>query len=213
MQDLYELTDPSPALALALGKLCESDQDFLRIEAEAGPVKVLALPPNFAALVRIIVGQQLSTRSARTIYGHLEATVDFEPARFLAAPEQTLCAAGLSQAKIACCRAAAQAICHGDLNLEACQNQDQQEVQACLTRIKGIGPWTAELFMLFALQRFDIFPAGDLALQRAYARLKQLDSVPDARHLLQAVTPLAPWRGAAAHLLWHAYRHSPPWVP
>ncbi|HEY9840277.1 MAG: DNA-3-methyladenine glycosylase [Candidatus Sericytochromatia bacterium] len=206
MQSMYELVPPGPGLRTALAGLYALDPDFLAIEAEAGPLTVLTLPPSFAALVRIIVGQQLSTAVARAIFERLRQSVSLEPAALLEASDETLKAAGLSRAKIACCRAAAAALAEGHLDLEACRSLDQAQVMAALTAIKGIGPWTAEIFMLFALERYDVFPAGDLALQRAYAWLKHLEQAPDARQLGQAVSGLTPYRGAAAYLLWHFYR-------
>ncbi|PKL76182.1 MAG: hypothetical protein CVV27_11605 [Candidatus Melainabacteria bacterium HGW-Melainabacteria-1] len=208
MQDLYELTPPGPDIRRALAALCARDPDFLKIEAEAGPLTVMSLPPNFAALVRIIVGQQLATQAARSIFRRLEQLASFEPAAFLQLTDAQLSAAGLSRAKIACCRATAQALVDGSLDLESCRSLPEAEVLTQLTRIKGIGPWSAEIFMLFALGRLDVFPAGDLALQRAYARIKGLNPVPDAKSLARLVTPLSPYRGAAALLLWHDYRHA-----
>lgn len=206
MQSMYELKPPGSELRAVLKKLYARDRDFRAIEAEAGPLTVLSLPANFAALVRIIAGQQLSTAVARAIYERLAASIELEPEAFLALSDEPLRAAGLSFAKIAACRAVATAIVTGALDLEACKTLPEPEVMAALTAIKGIGPWTAEIFMLFALGRLDVFPAGDLALQRAYAALKGLEPAPKARELIQAVAPLAPYRGAVAMLLWHYYR-------
>lgn len=207
MQSMFELKPPSARQVEALKALYALDPDFLAIEAEAGPLRVLSLPPNFAALVRIIAGQQLSTAVARAIYERLANSVSLEPETFLTVEDAALRAAGLSFAKIATCRAVATALVTETLDLEVCKTQPELEVMATLTAIKGIGPWTAEIFMLFALDRLDVFPAGDLALQRAYATLKGIEPAPKARELVQAVAPLTPYRGLAGMLLWHFYRY------
>lgn len=208
MQDFYELRPASARLRTAIEELYRLDADFARIEAEAGPVTTLQLPPTFAALVRIVIGQQLATRVARVIFQKLAAAVPLEPDGFLQASDAELAAAGLSRAKQACCRALAQALNDGSLNLAACEMADDQSVWSALTAIRGVGPWTAEIFMLFGLQRLDVFPGGDLALQRAYAQLKGIEPAPKARALTAYVEPLRPYRGVAALLLWHAYRHA-----
>lgn len=206
MQNYYELTPASPKVRAGVEALSRLDADFLKIEAAAGPLTMLYLPPTFAALVRIVVGQQLSTRAARTIFERLSQAIELAPEALLAASDETLAASGLSRAKIQACRNIADALLSGRLNLERLPTLGQPEVMAALTSIKGVGPWTAEIFMLFALQQLDVFPAGDLALRRAYAKLKGLETAPEIKQLIQAVAPLSPYRGVAALLLWHVYR-------
>lgn len=206
MQSFYELTPANPKVREGVAALSRLDPDFLAIEAAAGPLTMLYLPPTFAALVRIVVGQQLSTRAARTIFERLSRAIELEPEALLAASDETLAAGGLSRAKIQACRNLADALLSGRLNLEALQTLSQPEVMAALTSIKGVGPWTAEIFMLFALQQLDVFPIGDLALRRAYAKLKGLETAPELKQLTEAVASLSPYRGVAALLLWHAYR-------
>lgn len=123
---------------------------FGLLEAEAGPLTVLSLPPNFAALVRIITGQQLSTAVARAIYEQLSASITLEPEAFLVIEDAPLRAAGLSFAKMASCWAVAAALVTGTLDLDACKTQPEFEVMKALTAIKGVGPWTAEIFKLFS---------------------------------------------------------------
>ncbi|MBY0404339.1 MAG: hypothetical protein K2X66_10610, partial [Cyanobacteria bacterium] len=186
---------------------------------------VLQLPPTFQALVRIIVGQQLSTKAARTIYGRLEEAIPLTPENLLKASDETLRGAGLSRAKLLTCRAVAQAFESGvldfsawelrgktlgtpdDLLMESPSVLENDPLYRRLLGIKGIGPWTAELFMLFALEHPNIFPAGDLAIRRGYAYLKHLSPVPEAKALIALVKPMTPYKSAATHLLWHYYRH------
>lgn len=207
MQDLYELKAPTPEIRQAMDALCLQEADFTQIEAVAGPVTCLELPLSFAALVRIIVGQQLSTQVARSIYRRLEQLTDFEPAAYLSLSDHVLKTAGLSQAKLLSTRTLAAALAGSELDLAALADQSEENVFKRLTALKGLGPWSAQLFMLFALKRQDIFPAGDLALQKGYSRLKNLEPALNARQLEQAAQTLSPYRSAAAHLIWHYYRH------
>jgi DNA-3-methyladenine glycosylase II len=230
MQNFYELGEPSNRLRQQVVALCQVDPDFSVIELEAGPLQVLQLPPTFQALVRIIVGQQLSTKAARTIYGRLEVAIALTPESLLEASDETLRAVGLSRAKLLTCRAVAQAFeakafekyildfnthepsgkkleSPDAFNLASSLVLEDDPLYRRLLGIKGIGPWTAELFMLFALEHPHIFPAGDLAIRRGYAHLKHLNPVPEAKALNALVKPITPHKSAATHLLWHYYRH------
>lgn len=206
MQSFYELTAPDAVTRRQILKLVALDPDFARIEAMAGPLTLLVLPPTFSALVRIIVGQQLSTQSAKVIYFRLLDSIVLEPAPFLKVPDNRLKEVGLSRAKIETCRSVAYSILDDTLNLDACQAMEAAEVLSRFTAIKGIGPWTAELFLLFALRHPDTFPAGDLALQRGYQMLKGREEALSRIQLIQSIQVIRPYRSMAAHLLWHYYR-------
>ncbi len=114
---------------------------------------------------------------------------------------------GLSRAKVASCKALAAAILEGKLDFEGFAALTDDEIASQLTQIKGIGAWTAEVFMLFCLERLDAFPASDLAIQVSYQTLKKLPDRPTRKQLIVLCEPLRSHRGAAAHLLWHYYRY------
>ncbi|MBD2233570.1 DNA-3-methyladenine glycosylase family protein [Phormidium tenue] len=202
-----ELLPPSPELRQAVAVVCARDPTFQRIEVEAGPLTVRAWAPGFPSLVRIILGQQLSSRAAQAIFQRLQKELELTPEAIAAAPATTLQRVGLSRAKIATCQRLSTAISLGQLSLETLATLPDQEAIAHLTQIKGIGVWTAEVYLLFCLQRLSTFPASDLAIQISYQRLHNLESRPMRQDLLASTASLHPCRGAVAHLLWHYYRH------
>jgi DNA-3-methyladenine glycosylase II len=202
-----ELVSLSPELRQAVTYICEIDPDFLQIEQAAGLLSVRPWNATFGSLVRVVVGQQLSTKAAQAIFLRLEQLIELTPARLLDCNEIELKQVGLSRAKIATCQQLAELILSSKLNLEDFATQSDAEIAQTLTQIKGIGSWTAEIYLLFCLERLDTFPAKDLAIQVGYQTLKQLDLRPTPSELILMCEPLAPWRGAAAHLLWHYYRH------
>jgi DNA-3-methyladenine glycosylase II len=202
-----ELLPPSPKLRQTVAVVCDRDPTLQRIEAEAGPLTVRTWTPGFPSLVRIILGQQLSSRAAQAIFQRLKAELELTPAAIAAAPAITLKQVGFSQAKVGTCQRLAIAILSDQLNLTSLAALTDAEAIAQLTQIKGIGVWTAEVYLLFCLQQLSSFPASDLAIQISYQRLHNLESRPTRQELLIATSHLDPYRGAVAHLLWHYYRH------
>jgi DNA-3-methyladenine glycosylase II len=198
---------PSAAVVAAVAAVCDRDRDFLQIEQLAGTLSVRREGASFASLVRIVVGQQLSAKAAESIFLRLKSLVEVTPIALLNAEEELLRQAGLSRAKVVTCRELAIAILDGRLDLANLETLSDEAVTAELTKIKGIGPWTAQIFLLFCMERLDSFPAADLAVQVAYQRLKGLEQRPTAKELLVLCEDLKPWRGAVAHLLWHYYRY------
>jgi len=160
-------------------------------------------------LLRTIVGQQVSVAAARSMWAKLEAAYGSPPdlARLLTATDEDLRAAGISRQKAGYIRSLAQLVLSGELDLAALP-QDDDEAIALLTRIKGIGRWSAEIYLLFAEGRPDIFPAGDLAVQIELGRLLGLPAKPSEKHLRELAEPWSPYRGAAAVLAWHSYNSS-----
>ncbi|MGB3613778.1 MAG: hypothetical protein WBA10_08295 [Elainellaceae cyanobacterium] len=204
-----DLTIPNPHLRQAIQHICRLDSDFGRIEAEVGPLQVRQWPPTYSALVRTITGQQLSAHAARAIFARLEVLMPtMPPELLLACSDADLKQAGLSRSKIATCRALAEQISSGALPLQDLSAWSDAAIAAALTQVKGIGPWTAEIFMLFCLERLDALPASDLAIRVAYQQLKGLGDRPSVKDLRQYCAPLKPYRGAVAHLLWHYYRRA-----
>ena len=178
-----------------------------RLIATGGPLPLRRREPGFAGLAAIIVSQQLSVASASAIFGRLEARVaPLEASRLAEATEDDLRACGLSTAKIRALRAVARAVAEDGLDLEALATLDAEDAHKALVAVKGIGPWTADIFLLFCLGHPDAFPAGDLALQEAAKLALGLKRRPDAARLERIAERWRPWRGVAARMLWAYYR-------
>ncbi len=198
---------PRPA-RIALNKLARLDPDLARIEAEAGPLPWRVRQAGFAGLLNAIVGQQISNQAAAAIWGRCRSLTDcLSPEGFLALDETQLRAAGLSRPKIAHGRAVAEAFRTGVLATDALATMPDEEAVRVISSVRGLGVWSAEIYLLFALQRMDVFPAGDLALQAAAADLKNLAAHPGPAALREIAAPWQPYRALAARLLWHWWRH------
>jgi DNA-3-methyladenine glycosylase II len=157
-------------------------------------------------LLRTIVGQQVSVAAARSMWAKLEAGFGSPPdlAKLLAASDEELRAAGMSRQKSGYIRSLAELIISGELDLDNLPDDDEEAI-ARLTRIKGIGRWSAEIYLLFAEGRADVFPAGDLAVMIEIGRLLGLDDKPSEKQLRELAEAWRPYRGAAAVLAWHSY--------
>jgi DNA-3-methyladenine glycosylase II len=195
-----------PDLAKALRALSRRDPDLARARKVAGPLPDRRRDPGLATLMRIVVEQQLSVASANAIWGRvLGAAEPFTAEAFLALEDDRLRALGLSRPKAAYCRALAHAVHTGGLALHRIDAMTDEEALAHLTQVKGIGRWTAEIYLLFALGRPDIWPAHDLALQAAVHHLKGLRQRPDWKKMDRIGEAWRPYRGTAARLLWKYY--------
>ena len=157
-------------------------------------------------LLRTIVGQQVSVAAARSMWAKLEAAFGSPPDlhRLLAASDEELRAAGMSRQKSGYIRSLAELVISGELDLEHLPEDDEEAI-ALLTRIKGIGRWSAEIYLLFAEGRADVFPAGDLAVMVEIGRLMGLADKPSEKQLRELAEAWRPYRGAAAVLAWHSY--------
>ena len=174
--------------------------------AEVGYPDLRRRPPGFAALLRAIVGQQLSVASAAAIWTRLEGTVcPVTPEATLELDERDLRAFGFSGQKSRYARALAEACLSGTLDLDRLHELPDEDAVAALVAVKGVGRWTAEVYLLFALGRRDVLPAGDLALLTAAQRLFGLPERPAPAGLLERAEIWRPWRGAVAHLLWRYF--------
>jgi DNA-3-methyladenine glycosylase II len=159
----------------------------------------------YGSLVRSIVGQQLSTVAARTIYGRLTALFDNRPptpAELLAADEETLRACGLSRPKISYLRDLARHVLEGDLDLPSLRELPDDEVASRLVAVKGIGKWSADMFLIFHLGRADVLPVGDLGIRRAAERSYCLPAMPSPEELRAIAEPWRPYRTLACLYLW-----------
>jgi DNA-3-methyladenine glycosylase II len=190
----------------ALAGLAAADADMARAIAAVGPLPARSRPPGLTTLMRVVVDQQLSVASANAIWGRLEARVNpFGAEAFLALDAADAKAVGLSGPKWRYCRNLAQGVADGTLDLAAIDVMPDADSIAALTTIKGIGRWTAEIYLLFALGRPDIWPAHDLALQVSVQHLKGLEARPDWKHMDRVAESWRPWRGTAARVLWRYY--------
>jgi DNA-3-methyladenine glycosylase II len=177
-----------------------------RVHALAGDPPLRRRPAGFKGLSRVVVGQQLSIASAKAIWGRLEAQVHpFTAASFLKLPDRNLRRAGLSVAKIATLRGVAESVTNGSLDLDALKRAREGLIHVKLTALKGIGPWTADIYMLFCLARADAWSPGDLALQVAVRDAFALEARPDQALMIEIAEAWRPWRAVAARMLWSYY--------
>ncbi len=196
-------------LASSMAALAAIEPGFAAALASAGPPEPRRRQPGYATLLRTIVGQQVSVAAAAAVWARLEAALgaDCPPDAVLAASPGALRACGLSAQKQGYARSLAEEVTSGALALDALPGGDEAAI-AALTRVKGIGRWSAEIYLLFAEGRADIWPAGDLAVQAAIGGILSLPARPDERALRALAEPWRPHRGAAAIFAWHYYSAS-----
>lgn len=195
-----------PTLVQAVDALTAIDPDLARSHAKHGPPPLWARPAGFATLVHIILEQQVSLASARAAYARLEQAIPgVLPEDLLRLDDATMKAIGFSRQKTAYARGLAQTLLGGDLDLGRLASLEDEAVRAELTRVKGIGTWTADIYLLEVLLRPDIWPGGDLALVTALQRVKGLPERPGAAQVEQIGAAWRPWRAVAARMLWHDY--------
>ena len=207
--ELARRIPPAPPDARAgLDRLAAIDAGLARIEAEAGPLPWRVREAGFSGLLSAIVGQQISNQAAAAIWRRCCALpASCTPDGFLALDDDALRGAGLSRPKIAHGRAVAAAFLSGQLATETLAGMGDEDAVRALSAVRGLGVWSAEIYLLFALQRPDVFPAGDLALQAAAAHLRGMDQRPSAAALRAMAAAWQPHRALAARLLWHWWRH------
>jgi DNA-3-methyladenine glycosylase II len=197
-------------MAAAVRKLTRRDPDLARVVREHGPPPMWPREPGFATLVLMILEQQVSLASARAAFARLERHVGVvEPARLARLDDADRVAAGLTRQKTAYLRGLATATVNGTLDLDRMAALSDVEVRERLTRVKGIGVWTSDVYLLMALRRPDIWPTGDLALATAAHAVKRLRKRPDRDRLESLGEAWRPWRAVAARILWHYYLSTP----
>lgn len=197
----------SEQLAAGLKVVAEADARVAEALARVGLPEPRHRPRGYNALLHTLIAQQISVHAARSIYARLEAELgDLEtPETLLAADDERLRSCGLSRPKIVYARSLAEAVASGRLDFEALQRMDDEEAIAVLSSVKGFGRWSAEIYLLFAEGRPDIWPADDLALQEAVRRLARLDERPRAKAARLLAEQWRPHRGAMAIFGWHYY--------
>jgi DNA-3-methyladenine glycosylase II len=192
----------------SLDALAAVEPAFARTLATHGRPEPRLNEPGVASLLRTIVGQQVSVAAARSMWNKLIAKYG-EPVdlnALLAATDEQLREAGLSRQKAGYARSLAGLVLSDELDLTKLPVDDEEAI-ALLTRIKGIGRWSAEIYLLFAEGRGDVWPAGDLAVQIELGRILGLDQRPSEKHLREIAEAWRPHRGAAAVLAWHSYNN------
>ena len=184
------------------------DPRLARIEAAAGPLPWRTRPRGFAGLLQAIAGQQISSQAASAIWRRVAAVPGaLTPAGLLALGPEILTGAGFSRPKVGHARSLALAYVEGRLDDDALDGMDDAAAIATLVAVPGLGPWTAEVYLLFALQRADVFPAGDIAIAGAAADLFGLEARPSPVALRVLAERWRPHRALAARLLWHHWRY------
>lgn len=194
-------------LKTSLDALAAAEPAFARARAEIGDPPPRIRDRGFETLLRAIVGQQVSVKAANAIWGRVDAATGGagDPARVAATSDEALRAAGLSRQKIAYARSLAGEVLSGRLDFGHLPDDDEEAI-AALTRAHGIGRWTAEVYLLFAEGRGDIFPAGDLAVRQEIGRILGLERTPSEKQVRALAEAWRPHRGAAAIFAWH-HRH------
>jgi DNA-3-methyladenine glycosylase II len=198
------------SFATAVAELCAGDPDLAAIVERHGVPEFWAREPGFATLVLLILEQQVSLASARAAYDRLAHRLGgLTPRGVLASTDAELRADGFSRQKNRYVRALAAAIEDGWLDLDAVAEFGDVEVRQALVALPGIGPWTAEVYLLSALRRPDTWPTGDIALQEGARRAKRLERRPSPEELEAIGESWRPNRASAARLLWHLYLSEP----
>jgi DNA-3-methyladenine glycosylase II len=196
------------AIAQAIQELTKCDCDLAYV------IETYGYPPNwerekgFIGLVRIILGQQVSVAAANSIYNRLQSLIiPLSPENFLKFDDTQLQAVGLSRQKISYIRNLANAITNRELNLDELERKDEVILKQELIKIKGIGEWTIDIYLMMSLQRQDAFPKSDLGVILAYQKLKNLPARPTPKQLEEIAEKWRPFRAIATRILWHYYLH------
>jgi DNA-3-methyladenine glycosylase II len=194
-------------LVAATARLIEADGRLAAAYAVGGPLPLRRRPGGFEGLAAIVVSQQLSTASAAAIWGRLAAAINpLDEAGLLRARTPKLKRVGLSMAKIRTLRAIARAVRDGVLDPKSLADLPADDAHRLLMQVHGIGPWTADIYLLTCIGHADAWPAGDLALQEAARLALALKARPTTKEMGPLAEPWRPWRGVAARLLWTYYR-------
>ena len=197
------------SIRAACEALASREPAFARVVDKHGIPEPRRSDSRAHTLLRTIVGQQVSVAAARSMWAKLETAYGSPPdlAAILKATDEELRVAGISRQKAGYARSLAALVLSNELSLESLPDDDDEAV-ALLTRIKGIGRWSAEIYLLFAEGRADVWPAGDLAVQIEIGRLLGMADRPSEKQLRELAEPWRPYRGAAAVLAWHSYNSS-----
>jgi DNA-3-methyladenine glycosylase II len=208
---------PSPDGILTEARLIEAarllagqDADLASVYDRFGPPPLWAREPGFPTLVYIILEQQVSLASARAAFQRLAAAISpLTPRAFLKLDDARLKTIGFSRQKTGYARLLALAIVNGEIDMDGLADLEDEAVRARLTALKGIGRWSADIYLMEALLRPDVWPTGDLALAVAVQRVKRLPAAPGPAELEAIGEAYRPWRAVAARMFWHYYLSNP----
>jgi len=182
------------------------DKDLAVLVDKYGAPPLWARKPGYAALVHIILEQQVSLASAKAIFERLKTEAkDITPEVVKKLTVDGLCELGFTGQKAQYCHGLAELINSKQLDLKKLARCDENTARESLLNVRGIGPWTADIYLLMVLRRPDIWPDGDLALAESARRIKRLRKRPDVEKLRKVASAWSPWRSVAARILWHAY--------
>ncbi len=194
----------------AIAELRALEPRFAEVVQATGTPPLRRVEPGLSALLSIVNDQSISQHAASTVWSRTLAIIDAgDPRSVLDADAEELRSAGQSRNKIATFRAVAEAALDGRLGFETLSALDDEAVTAQLTAIRGIGPWSAQIYLLTCLGRSDVWPAADVALQIGAQRAFCLPDRPVGRRMIELAEPWRPWRSVAARLLWAYYRVGP----
>ncbi len=187
-------------------ELSARDQGLAGIVTNWGSPPLWTHPPGFPGLVLDILSQQVSLESAQAAFSRLESSIKtITPEKFLTLDDQQLLGIGFSRQKAGYVRGIAREIINGLLDLEELEQMDDDLIRKRLLELKGVGPWTADSYLLFALCRPDAWPSGDLALEKAVQDMHGLAEKPTTAEVDKLAISWKPWRAVAARILWHSY--------
>jgi DNA-3-methyladenine glycosylase II len=193
-------------LARGVSLLVKRDPDLADVVSRFGPPPLWKRDTGFHTLVHIILEQQVSLASAKAAYDRLlQLASPLTPARFLEINDEQLKIAGFSRQKISYGRGLAHSLLGGSLDLSALESMKDDDVRIEMMKVKGVGLWTADIYLLMALCRPDIWPTGDLALAVAAQRVKRYSQRPTREELFEMSDQWRPWRAVGARILWHHY--------
>lgn len=186
--------------------LAERDEALAFVLQRYGPPPLWARTPGFSSLIHMILEQQVSLASANAAFQKLKTVIDpVEPAAFLSLSDEILRNIGFSRQKTHYCRTLAQAVASGDFDFERLHTMPDEAVRVDMKRLKGIGDWTADIYLSECLMRPDILPKGDIAMQEAFRVLKKLPARPAHEDFVAATDHWRPWRSVGSRMLWHFY--------
>jgi DNA-3-methyladenine glycosylase II len=193
-------------LLQGVDELAAKDKALARVVRQYGPPPLWASPSGFATLIKIILEQQVSLASAEAVFNKLKSTVPEITAEHIQELSvEGLRKLGFTRQKARYCEGLAVSILSGEINLSRLGRMDDETAHRTLLEIKGVGPWTANIYLLMALRRPDVWPDGDLALAESARRIKGLKQRPTYEDLNKIAQKWKPWRSVAARILWHAY--------
>ena len=191
---------------LSVSALGARDADLAHVVATHGSPPFWTHAPGFPGLVIAILAQQVSLESAQAAFAKLEMAIgSINSEGFLSLQDDALKMIGFSRQKASYVRGIARSMLAGELDLEDLESMDDEEARGRLMRVRGIGAWTADTYLLFALRRPDVWPSGDLALAKAVQEVKRLPTAPRSDEVDAIADRWRPWRAVAARILWHHY--------